>query len=1055
MRDGVERRRVLQVFGAAGAAAVLSPALHAPAAAAVGGGPAGAPGAKSATDAEAGGDSADLAATYYRVLLRHTRWSETQWDDAKGIYTDKDFGFAVVLGHAVLLTHGTYDEELAGVDRRTLKRRTLATLRHFAASNRLTGGSQWGRKLFFDTTFQSYFVLAARLLWDDLDAATRSAVDTIAREQAAYTDSLGTGDDPDSGDWTPNGLKGGHVGDTKLEEMGLYSQTLAPALAWAPEDRRRADWATRYGSWSRNEAGLPAADLANPTRVDGVRVSANTAHNTYDTFIVENHGSFGPHYQAELWRTSGRNAAHFLAAGEPLPQVLTAQPNADPLWRTLLAVMSDAGEPLMPMVNDREHLYGRDVLPLAFLSRVAGDRAAARAELELAARLEAYQEYPPQYRLAKFSGEPKYEPEARAEVAISYLLHSWPQAGERVRAMSRQELFEYASGVTDFGTGPGLVAHQSPAAWAGAVTKEGFVKFAWQPGHDDWLFRLSGSTAMFLPSTAAEVTGRSVRVHTAVRDGFDGSATVLRLAGADGDSFAGYATLPSGAVVYASDAASAAAARLEVHNLDMPGVAGLDGSRTYRFAEGSATVEAADAGTPAGGRVDTLTFDRATVRHVRMLGVEPDPSYGYSLYDVEVRDGADGGDLAREGTATASSHASGNEPGLAVDGDAGTRWAVSKEDRKRADSWWAVDLGSEHAVDRVTLRWESAAGRRYRVQGSPDGKQWTDLVTGPTPAVRSRGGWLDIDGRAGLVVRGGESPISVYGDTILPADGTREHVVVEGHCGASPDDLRALAAAPVPVADDERVRAALVDGQLSVFNLSADAVRSSITVPQQGRRRQVYEGEQTVTRDGLRFAARLGAASALLLPPRCTLTPLSGRRLPTGLRVRVSDGATLHLSGPGCRVRVEAQGRSTVATVRSGREVRVELRGAQPFPYDDLALGRTTFPTSPLPPGMSSPAAAVDGDSGTAWRPGPDGRMVVDLGSRRPVRQVEAEWNASGAPGATVEFSTDGVRYRRAGSLRGSGRVRELTCDDSVRYVAVAVRGDGRGKAGVVRLSVR
>ncbi|RII15783.1 F5/8 type C domain protein [Streptomyces sp. YIM 130001] len=1041
----VGRRRLLQGIGATGAVAVLPSVLVSPAAAAAGG---------QAVDlgaGAAGGSAEDVAATYYRVLLRHTRWSESQWDEAKGIYTDKDFGFAVVLGHAVLLTHGEYDEELAGIDRRTLKQRTLATLRHFAASNRLAGGSQWGRKLFFDTTFQSYFVLAARLLWDDLDAATRSAVDTITREQAAYTESLGTGDDPDSGDWTPNGSAGGYVGDTKLEEMGLYSQTLAPALAWAPDDRRRADWATRYGTWSRNEAGLPPADLANPTRVDGVRVSSNTAHNTYDTFIVENHGSFGPHYQEELWRTSGRNAAHFLAAGEPLPQVLTAQPNAEPLWRTLLAVMSDAGEPLMPMVNDREHLYGRDVLPLAFLSRVAGDRAAARAELELAARLEAYQEYPPEYRLAKFSGEPKYEPEARAEVAISYLLHTWPDAGGRVRPMSLEELFEHASGVTDFGTGPGLVAHQSPAAWAGAVTKEGFVKFAWQPGHDDWLFRLSGGTPMFLPSSAAKVTGRSVRVHTAVRDGFDGSATVLRL----GDAYAGFATLPSGAVVYASDAAVAGASRLEVHNLSMPGVAGLDGSRTYRFAEGSAEVEASDAGSPGGGRVDALTFGRTSVRHVRMLGVQPDPAYGYSLFGVEVRDGADGDDLARGGAATASSHAAGSEPELAVDGDADTRWAVSKEDRKRADSWWAVDLGAAHDVDRVTLRWESAAGRLYRVQGSADGKQWTDLVTGPTPAVRSRGGWLDIDGRAGLVVRGGESPIAVYGDTIAPADGAKKPLVVEGHCGASPDELRALADRAAPEADDERVRAALVDGHLGLFNLSAGAVRSGVAVPQEGRRRQVYEGEQTVTRGGVRYAARLDAASALLLPPRFTLTSLSGRSLPSGLRVRVSDGATLHLSGPGCRVRVEAQGRSTVATVRSGREVRVTLRGAKAYRQDDHALGRTTFPTSPLPPGMSRPAAAVDGDPGTAWRPGPDGRMVVDLGSRRSVRRVEAEWNSGGAPDASVEFSKDGVRYRRAGSLRGGGRVRGLNCDDSVRYVAVTVRGKSPGQAGVVRLSVR
>ncbi|GAA2610748.1 MULTISPECIES: discoidin domain-containing protein [Streptomyces] len=1036
----VRRRLLLQLLGATGAAAALQPVLGSPSAAAP------MSGAARTVD-----PPDDVAATYHRVLLRHTRWSETQWDEAKGVYTDRDFGFAVVLGHAVLLTHGTFDEDAAGIDRETLRRRTLATLRHYAASNRLTGGTQWGRKLFFDTTFQSYFVLAAHLLWDELDAATRSAVDTITREQAAYTHSLGTGDDPDSGSWTPNGLLGGHVGDTKLEEMGLYAQTIAPALAWAPDDRRRSEWAADYGTWSRNEGGLPPADLANPARVDGVPVSRNTAHNTYDTFIVENHGSFGPHYQEEMWRTSGRNAAHFLAAGQPLPEVLTRQPNAEPLWRTLLGVMSDAGEPLMPMVDDREHLYGRDVIPLAFLSRVVGDRAAARAETELASRLEAYQAYPPEYRLAKFSGEPKYEPEARAELAISYLLHVWPDAGPRVRPLSRAELFAYASGATDFGTGPGLVSHQSPAAWAGAVTKPGFVKFAWQPAHDDWLFRLGGATPMFLPSTAAEVTGRTVRVHTALRDGFDGSATMLRL----GEGFAGYATLPSGSVVYACEGPVAGGSRLEVHNLTMPGVAGLDGSRTYRFAEGSATVRAQDAGPSAAGRVDELSFARVTMRYVRMLGVQPDPAYGYSLYAVEVRDGAEGPDLARGGTATASSQSAGMGPGLAVDGDAGTRWAVSRQDRKRADSWWAVDLGAGRALDRVTLRWEAAAGRSYRVQGSSDGERWTDLVTGPAPSLRSHGGWLDVDGRAGLVVRGtDEHTLAVYGDSIVPAEGAREPLVIEGHCGVSADELRVLALRAAPTAGDGRVRAALVDGYLSLFNLSTDAVETPVAVPQRGGHRQVWEGEQTVTREGIDYRARLDAASASLLAPRFTLTALSGGTVPSGLRVRVADGATLVLSGAHCRLRVEGQGSSTDATVRGGRETRVTLRGAQAFPHHDHALGRNTFPTAPLPPGMSSPDAAVDGDPDTAWRPGRDGRMVVDLGARTGVRWVQAQWRTGAAPAARLEFSTDGVSYQRVGILDGRGRVRRLACAGSVRYVALTVQGAPHAHDGLVRLSV-
>lgn len=955
----------------------------------------------------------------------------------------------------MLLTHGTYDSEPAGIDRDTLKARTLATIRHFAASNRLTGGTQWGRKLFFDTTFQSYFVLAARLLWDDLDSATRTNVDTIVREQAAYTTKLGTGDDPDSGDWTPNGLQGGYVGDTKLEEMGLYAQTLAPALAWAPDDARRPDWESAYGTWSRNEAGLPPADLANPALVDGVAVSRNTARNLYDTFIVENHGSFGPHYQEELWRTSGRNAAHFLAAGQPLPQVLTAQPNALPLWRTLLGVMSDAGEPLMPMVNDREHLYGRDVIPLAFLAQVAGDRAAARAEQALAERLEAYQKYPPEYRLAKFSGEPKYEPEARAEVAISYLLHVWAAAnGHRVRPLSEDELFAQASGVADFGTGPGLVSHQTRAAWAGAVSKSGFVKFAWQPRHDDWLFRLSGGTPMFLPATTGKVGQRTVRVYTSLRDGFDGSATVLRL----DTGYAGFTTLPTGGVVYATSGTAAGEGHLEVHNLTMPGMAGLDGARTYRFDEGEVSVRAQDAGTPAtaAARVDEVGFSRTAVRHIRMLGVRPDPTYGYSLYAFEVRDGANGSDLARGGTAATSSYDPGKGPELAFDGDLATRWAVAKAERPRADSWLAVDLGAAHEVDRVTLRWEAAAGRAYLVQGSTDGEHWEDLAAWPVPEVSSRGGWLDVDGRAGLVVRGSDHPIAVYGDTILAADGPAAPVVVEGYPDVSAETLRALARKASATAGNKAVRAAFTQEHLSLFNLSSEAVSTTVDVPQSGAGRVVFQGDQTLTDSGTSYRAELLSAEALLLAPRLTVTPAPGAgRLPTGLRVQVTDGATVRLSGAACRVRVEGQHRSEVAVVSRGRETTVRLHGATAFPLDDLALGRTVFPTGPLPAGMSDPAAAVDGDPATAWRPGPDGRMVVDLGARLPVRSVEVAWTVSGAPAVGVEVSDDGVDYRSAGRVDGRRRDRELALDTSARYVAVRVDGRLPADARITRLSVR
>ncbi len=205
-----------------------------------------------------------------------------------------------------------------------------------------------------------------------------------------------------------------------------------------------------------------------------------------------------------------------------------------------------------------------------------------------------------------------------------------------------------------------------------------------------------------------------MRTYRRIRDGFDGSATMLQV----GSGHAGFTTLPTGAVVYATSGVAAGEGHLEIHNLTMPGVPGLTGARTYRFAEGSATVASADSRPPtSAARVDEVTFARTEVRHLRMLGVRPDPAYGYSLFAFEARDGADAADLARTGTATASSYDTGREPALAVDGSTATRWAVSRGDRPRADSWLAVDLGAPHAVDRVTLRWEAAAGAPTRCRG--------------------------------------------------------------------------------------------------------------------------------------------------------------------------------------------------------------------------------------------------------------------------------------------------------------------------------------------------
>ncbi len=78
--------------------------------------------------------------------------------------------------------------------------------------------------------------------------------------------------------------------------------------------------------------------------------------------------------------------------------------------------------------------------------------------------------------------------------------------------------------------------------------------------------------------------------------------------------------------------------------------------------------------------------------------------------------------LSKGKPATASSAQPDNQPGFAVDADAGSRWCA---DRPGAAQWLAVDLGEPHDLSRVIVAWEQdRPGYRYRLEGSADGVSW-------------------------------------------------------------------------------------------------------------------------------------------------------------------------------------------------------------------------------------------------------------------------------------------------------------------------------------------
>ncbi|WP_405147321.1 discoidin domain-containing protein [Sphaerisporangium sp. NBC_01403] len=68
-------------------------------------------------------------------------------------------------------------------------------------------------------------------------------------------------------------------------------------------------------------------------------------------------------------------------------------------------------------------------------------------------------------------------------------------------------------------------------------------------------------------------------------------------------------------------------------------------------------------------------------------------------------------------------------PSAAVDGDlTGTRWASAFSDPQ----WLQVDLGASASITQVVLTWETAYGKAFKIQVSPDGTAWTDVYSTTT-----------------------------------------------------------------------------------------------------------------------------------------------------------------------------------------------------------------------------------------------------------------------------------------------------------------------------------
>ncbi len=228
-----------------------------------------------------------------------------------------------------LLTRGTYDAETRRSRPETLRKRTLATIKQFAATNRLTGGSVWGKQAVLRHDVPVVLRHAARLLWADLDDEVRADIDAITREQAQFTTGLGTADDPASGDWTPHGREPADSSATHqaLEEMGVYARSTLPPSRERRTIRATATGATRSAGGAATRPGCRPRTSRNPARVDGVPVAAQPRRRTSTT-------RSSSRTTARSARTTRKNCGAPRAQRRPLPARRAGAARSSPTSRT-------------------------------------------------------------------------------------------------------------------------------------------------------------------------------------------------------------------------------------------------------------------------------------------------------------------------------------------------------------------------------------------------------------------------------------------------------------------------------------------------------------------------------------------------------------------------------------------------------------------------------------------------------------------------------------------------------------------------------------------------
>jgi endoglucanase Acf2 len=302
-------------------------------------------------------------------------------------------------------------------------------------------------------------------------------------------------------------------------------------------------------------------------------------------------------------------------------------------------------------------------------------------------------------------------------------------------------------------------------------------------------------------------------------------------------------------------------------------------------------------------------------------------------------------DLARTGTATASSSLGANVPALAIDGDDTTRW---ESEHGVDDVDFTVDLGRESDISSVGILWEAAAASKYvlQVADSADGP-WTDVTT-----VTKTDASPDTDAAnatARYVRMHGISRLTNYGYSI-------KSFTVSGTPDVSTITPTAVLVSPQT--------ASVLPGtttQLTAYAFDAAGNGGPTDAT------WADTGSGSVTSAGVFTAAAVGGASA--------------------------DSVTATVGG--------VSGTSSITTLANAAPTPTGVD-------QDVAVGKAVTTSSDESSGVAG-AYAVDGQANTRWSSGfsDDQWIQVDLGQVLPVDSIQLDWERAYASTFQVQVRND------------------------------------------------